>query len=114
MSSTFHEPTQAAENEPTAAQDYDIPHIPKGTRLTDAAAEEFGAKIEKAYRRGASISFIIEKSGRSYGCIHRTLRKRGVPMRPRGYAPKVSPSALGVPAAGNQGPAPGPRPHRLT
>ena len=107
MSSTLQEPTQAAANEPTAAQDYDIPHIPKGTRLTGAAAEEFGEKIEKAYRRGATIRFIIEKSGRSYGCIHRTLSNRGVSMRPRGYAPKVAPSALGVPAASSPGPAPG-------
>jgi hypothetical protein len=91
MSSTPQELAQTAENDPAASQDFDIPRIPKGKRLTGTAAEEFDEKIEKAYDRGASIRFIIDESGRSFGAIHRALSRRGVTMRPRGFAPKVSP-----------------------
>jgi hypothetical protein len=58
--------------------------IPKGRQLTGEKAKQFAEVVIKLYET-QSIRSICEKTGRSYGPIHRLLKTNGVTMRPKGY-----------------------------
>lgn len=63
---------------------YDLPAVPKHTRLTGHPRATFTATAAARYRAGDSIRGLAAASGRSYGFIHRLLVDAGVQLRPRG------------------------------
>lgn len=67
-----------------------LPKIPRGKRLKGEKAEAFRDQVVKTYAR-ASIRDICEETGRSYGSIHRLLKRSGVTFRPRGFQHTAAP-----------------------
>ncbi|WP_328973461.1 helix-turn-helix domain-containing protein [Streptomyces sp. NBC_00239] len=63
------------------------PSVKPGQRLTGERAERFGAYVVSLYSEPdpMAIRAICEKTGRSYGNIHRILTDAKVTMRSRGY-----------------------------
>ncbi len=60
--------------------------ITKGQRVTGADREKMAKDLKKEYVAGASIRSLAEKTGRSYGFVHRILSESDVPLRGRGGA----------------------------
>ncbi|MEW1760481.1 helix-turn-helix domain-containing protein [Streptomyces cyaneofuscatus] len=79
-SSTPHDAPVTAENAPPVK-------VKPGERLTGERAEGFNAYVISLYSEPErmAIRAICEKTGRSYGNIHRILTDAKVPMRNRGY-----------------------------
>lgn len=71
--------------------DLDLPRIPARIHLTGEALEQFEAKVCAAYQQNPKISIrkIADATDRSYGAIHRLLKRCGIPMRAR-----VGPTAV--------------------
>ena len=84
--------------------DLDLPSIPPRIHLTGEALEQFEAKVCAAYQRNPKISIrkIADATDRSYGAIHRLLKRHGI-LRPRGGANRGGQSASRTDAT----PAPG-------
>lgn len=63
------------------------PSVKPRQRLTGERAEHFGAYVVSLYSepKPMAIRAICEKTGRSYGNIHRILTDAKVTMRSRGY-----------------------------
>ncbi|GHH25770.1 helix-turn-helix domain-containing protein [Streptomyces rubradiris] len=82
------EPTPQQTGRPTPPTDagLDLVPIPKGRRLTGQKRADFTKLVAEAYKT-TSIRGICEKTGRSYGAIHRTLVRGNVTLRPRGAKP---------------------------
>lgn len=60
--------------------------IKKGVRLTGAERDELAATLATQYEQGASIRALAERTGRSYGFVHRVLSESQVTLRGRGGA----------------------------
>lgn len=58
--------------------------ITKGRRLTGSVAAAFGQAAKREYDDGKTVRTIATESGRSYGAVHRALRRAGVQFRGRG------------------------------
>jgi DNA-binding IclR family transcriptional regulator len=57
------------------------------THVGNTARQELTARCVAMYtKEGLSIDAIAQKTGRSYGLVHRLLGEAGVTMRPRGGA----------------------------
>lgn len=60
--------------------------LKKGSRVTGAERDQLAADLRSKYDSGASIRDLAEKSGRSYGFVHRILSESGTALRGRGGA----------------------------
>lgn len=69
------------------------PRYERGARLTPEEEAEFRAWALKMYDANWSIRRIVERSGRSYGAVHKSLSEAGVTFRSRGGAQKRPSSA---------------------
>ena len=58
--------------------------VTKHKRLSVPDREMLGARMERAYTRGASIASLAEKNGTSAGRVRLMLFERGVVLRTRG------------------------------
>lgn len=56
----------------------------KHKRLSAADRAKLGAKLEKAYAKGATLGALAEEHGTSAGRVRLILLERGVALRPRG------------------------------
>jgi hypothetical protein len=61
-----------------------VQQITKGRRLTGSVAAAFGQEAKREYDGGKTVRAIAAASGRSYGAVHRALRRAGVRFRGRG------------------------------
>ncbi|MFI7103313.1 helix-turn-helix domain-containing protein [Streptomyces sp. NPDC050161] len=61
-----------------------VPVLPRRTVITGKLRDEFVETVVDAYDAGHSIRALAERSGRSYGCVHRALTESGTAMRKRG------------------------------
>ena len=75
---------------PSVDQRTSLPKIKPGTRLKDTRAADFSQLVVAAYAT-LSIRAICEETGRSYGAIHRILRRAEVTFRKRGYQHPATP-----------------------
>jgi predicted transcriptional regulator len=60
--------------------------VVKGARITGAERERLASTLRKNYEKGASLRELAERTGRSYGFVHRMLTEAGVTLRARGGA----------------------------
>ncbi len=60
--------------------------IKKGARITGNDRSQLANELVSEYKSGASIRALAEKTGRSYGFIHRILTESGAQLRSRGGA----------------------------
>jgi predicted transcriptional regulator len=60
--------------------------VTKGARITGAERERLASTLRKNYEKGASLRELAERTGRSYGFVHRVLTDAGVTLRGRGGA----------------------------
>ena len=59
--------------------------IGKWTRLSGISRDEFQLECVRMYEEDEmSVRDIVDRTGRSYGSVHRLLTDAGVQMRPRG------------------------------
>lgn len=58
--------------------------LKKSVRITGERREKVAADLKKKYEKGASIRLLAEKTGRSYGFVHRILKESGATLRGRG------------------------------
>ncbi len=59
--------------------------LSKWARLSDTERIDFRERCAEMYEReGLSVRKIVQRTGRSYGAVHKVLREAGVQMRPRG------------------------------
>ncbi|TLQ39342.1 helix-turn-helix domain-containing protein [Streptomyces marianii] len=77
----------AAYSSPSPAAREQAPVVKPGQRLTGDLAKAFSAYVVSLYvePEPMAIRAICEKTGRSYGNIHRILSDAKVTMRNRGY-----------------------------
>lgn len=61
-----------------------VQKISKGKRLTGSLADAFGQEAKRQYDAGKTVRAIMAESGRSYGAVHRALRRAEVRFRARG------------------------------
>jgi predicted transcriptional regulator len=60
--------------------------LKKGSRVTGGERDKLSADLKKRYDGGESIRSLAEKTGRSYGFVHRILSESGTSLRGRGGA----------------------------
>jgi predicted transcriptional regulator len=65
-----------------------VAELNKGRRITGAEREALTEEVKALYEQGASIRTLAEKTGRSYGFIHRLLTESDVGLRGRGGSVK--------------------------
>jgi IS30 family transposase len=68
--------------------------IVKHHRLTRKELLVFDQEAKSEYESGKTIRAIASESGRSYGTVHRALRRARVQFRARGGSSRLSPGEL--------------------
>lgn len=70
----------------TSRSDKDGPDVEAHARLTGAARLSVAAELVEFYQAGHSIRQLMERTGHSYGSIHRLLTiDAGIKLRPQGW-----------------------------
>lgn len=56
----------------------------KGARITGDSRDRLQSSLKELYESGASIRVLADRTGRSYGFVHKVLEESGVELRSRG------------------------------
>lgn len=70
--------------QPSSRNQVPMDALKKHARITGETRDKLGADLRKKYEKGASIRQLMEKTGRSYGFVHRVLNESGATLRGRG------------------------------
>ncbi|KZF13115.1 MAG: helix-turn-helix domain-containing protein [Rhodococcus sp. (in: high G+C Gram-positive bacteria)] len=60
------------------------PSYVKGARITGDSRDRLQSTLKELYEAGASIRSLADRTGRSYGFVHKVLAESGTVLRSRG------------------------------